>query len=114
MWLYHISGSSALRLHHIRSAGTGENADRFFLILPALSQEMSEEFREYYVGRPEEILLEETDEIAGNVYFTGYTKEYVKIAVLEAEGEENILVKGVVTGRISADVYRMENIEKAE
>ena len=62
----------------------------------------------------EEILLEETDEIAGNVYFTGYTKEYVKIAVPEAEGEENILVKGIVTGRISADVYRMENIEKAE
>ena len=30
------------------------------------------------------------------------------------EGEENILVKGVVTGRISEDVYRMENIEKAE
>lgn len=83
-------------------------------VLLALAQEMSEEFREYYVGRPEEILLEETDEIAGNVYFTGYTKEYVKIAVPEAEGEENILVKGVVTGRISADVYRMENIEKAE
>ena len=83
-------------------------------VLLALAQEMSEEFREYYVGRPEEILLEETDEIAGNVYFTGYTKEYVKIAVLEAEGEENILVKGIVTGRISADVYRMENIEKAE
>lgn len=81
-------------------------------VLLALAQEMSEEFREYYVGRPEEILLEETDEIAGNVYFTGYTKEYVKIAVPEAEGEENILVKGVVTGRISADVYRMENIEK--
>ena len=83
-------------------------------VLLALAQEMSEEFREYYVGRPEEILLEETDEIAGNVYFTGYTKEYVKIAVPEAEGEENILVKGIVTGRISADVYRMENIEKAE
>ena len=83
-------------------------------VLLALAQEMSEEFREYYVGRPEEILLEETDEIAGNVYFTGYTKEYVKIAVPEAEGEENILVKGVVTGRISEDVYRMENIEKAE
>ena len=62
-------------------------------VLLALAQEMSEEFREYYVGRPEEILLEETDEIAGNVYFTGYTKEYVKIAVPEAEGEENILVK---------------------
>lgn len=83
-------------------------------VLLTLAQEMSEEFREYYVGRPEEILLEETGEFAGNVYFTGYTKEYVKIAVPEAEGEENILVKGIVAGRIAEDVYRLENIEKAE
>ena len=84
------------------------------MVLLTLAQEMSEEFREYYVGRQEEILLEETGEIAGDVYFTGYTKEYLKIAVPEAEGEENILVKGIVAGRIAEDVYRLENIEKAE
>ncbi len=36
-------------------------------VLLALAQKMSEEFREYYVGRPEEILLEETGEI-GEMY----------------------------------------------
>ena len=42
---------------------------------------MSEEFREFYLGRTKEALLEEEMELDGMRYFTGYTKEYVKVAV---------------------------------
>lgn len=42
---------------------------------------MSEEFREYYVGKQVTALMEEAYEFEGERYFTGYTKEYVKIAV---------------------------------
>ena len=45
---------------------------------------MSEEFREYYVGKQVTALMEEAYEFEGETYFTGYTKEYVKIAVKSA------------------------------
>ena len=50
-------------------------------ILLALEKKMSEEFREYYVGKQVTALMEEAYEFEGETYFTGYTKEYVKIAV---------------------------------
>lgn len=39
-----------------------------------LEKEMSEEFREFYLGRTKEALLEEEMELDGMRYFTGYTK----------------------------------------
>ena len=41
---------------------------------------MSEEFRQYYVGKTIDILTEETVDIDGVTYTTGYTKEYVRAA----------------------------------
>ena len=40
-----------------------------------LEQQMSREFREYYVGKEVTALLEETFEYEGETYLTGYTKE---------------------------------------
>lgn len=45
---------------------------------------MSEEFRQYYLGRDVEVLMEEPIEIEGKIYTAGYTREYVRAA---AEGE---------------------------
>ncbi len=75
--------------------------------LIALENEMSEEFREYYVGKEVEVLMEEPVEISGKRYFTGYTREYVKIA-LETERElSNTFVKGKVTGKLQDSLYLM-------
>lgn len=73
--------------------------------LISLSERMSEEFREYYVGKEVEALLEEPFVWEGERYFSGYTKEYVKVAV-KAEGElANTLVRGRVSRRLSSDAY---------
>ena len=68
---------------------------------------MSEEFREYYVGKQVTALMEEAYELEGEKYFTGYTKEYVKIAVKSADAICNQFVKGTIQGRLTDDIYLM-------
>ena len=76
-------------------------------ILLALEKKMSEEFREYYVGKQVTVLMEEAYEFEGETYFTGYTKEYVKIAVKSAADLSNQFVKGTIRGRLTDDIYLM-------
>ena len=68
---------------------------------------MSEESREYYVGKQVTALMEEAYEFEGETYFTGYTKEYVKIAVKSAADLSNQFVKGTIRGRLTDDIYLM-------
>lgn len=61
-----------------------------------LTARQAEDFRAFYQGREEEILLEEIEEIDGVPYFTGFTKEYVRLGI-PAEGHRaNTFVRGVV------------------
>lgn len=76
--------------------------------LIALGDKMSEEFRQYYLGREEEVLFEEAADIDGVTYYVGYTKEYVKVAKLSSEPIENQLVKGTLTKVLNAEIYLME------
>lgn len=76
-------------------------------ILLALEKKMSEEFREYYVGKEETALMEEPFEYDGQQYFTGYTKEYVKVAVKAGKDLSNQFVKGTIQGRLTKDIYLM-------
>ena len=76
-------------------------------ILLEQEKKMSEEFREYYVGKETEALLEEAFTCEGKTYFTGYTKEYVKVAVETTENLENCFVKGKITGLLTGEVYLM-------
>ena len=65
-------------------------------ILLELTAAQAKTFREYYLGREEEILLEEIELHDGERYFTGYTKEYVKLAVAAEGTEANTFVRGIV------------------
>ena len=76
-------------------------------ILLTLEKKMSEEFREYYVGKEETALMEEPFEFDGQQYFTGYTKEYVKVAVKAGKDLSNQFVKGTIQGRLTEDIYLM-------
>lgn len=49
--------------------------------LTVIDDKYMNEFREWYVGRDEEILIEEEKEIDGEIYSVGHTKEYVRVAV---------------------------------
>lgn len=76
-------------------------------VLLASEQQMSKEFREYYVGKPVEALLEEPFEWNGKTYFTGYTKEYVKVAYEACEDKTNQFVQGILKGQLTEDIYLM-------
>lgn len=74
-----------------------------------LAKDMSEVFRSYYIGKEEEILLEEKVQIGAEEYYIGYTREYVRVAVQSDQAEENQFRRGVITDRLAEDVYRMQN-----
>ena len=76
--------------------------------LLALEQRMSEEFREYYIGRETEALMEEKTPIDGVEYYVGFTKEYVKMAVLAREDFSNRFVRGRIQRALTEEIYLLE------
>lgn len=76
-------------------------------VLLELEAKMSEEFREYYVGREVTALMEEEWNFAGERYFVGYTKEYVKVAVKTDADLTNQFTTGKIKERLTNDVYLM-------
>ena len=69
--------------------------------LLALAESMSREFRAYYVGKEEEVLFEEPMEVDGETWYTGYTKEYVKIAAKTEEPLDNVMKRGRVEAALT-------------
>ena len=71
-----------------------------------LTKAQARAYREHYIGKEAEVLLEEKREIEGRMLLTGHTKDYVKIAVDAAEStlRENMIatvpVKGFLTDEI--------------
>ena len=72
--------------------------------LLALGHRMSEEFRRYYLGRQVTALLEEEFLYDGKRYYTGYTKEYVKVAVETKKDLSNTFVTGTLKTQLTEDV----------
>lgn len=73
--------------------------------LLALGHRMSKEFRRYYLGRQVTALLEEEFLYDGKRYYTGYTKEYVKVAVETKKDLSNTFVTGTLKTQLTEDVY---------
>lgn len=73
--------------------------------LQALGHRMSEEFRRYYLGRQVTALLEEEFLYDGKRYYTGYTKEYVKVAVETEKDLSNTFVTGTLKTQLTEDIY---------
>ena len=53
------------------------------------ANERSRKFREYYIGKRDEVLFEEIIIMGGEDYLTGYTREYVKVAL--KSGDEKLI-----------------------
>ena len=65
--------------------------------LIALGEENRRLFEESGIGREAESLCEEKIMIAGKEYFTGYTKEYIRAAILADRDYTNETVRGILT-----------------
>jgi threonylcarbamoyladenosine tRNA methylthiotransferase MtaB len=71
-------------------------------VLLALAQDMSFAYRKEFQGREVETLLETPMQMGDKQYYTGYTKEYIRVAV---ETEQN-LSNRIVTGRVGEPLDR--------
>lgn len=76
-------------------------------VLLELEKKMSGKFREEYLGKTEEVLLEEELELDGTRYFTGYTKEYVKVVVSADGHKANTMVRGEIKKQLLDGLYLM-------
>ena len=82
--------------------------------LLSLGNQMSGAYRQGVLGQEKEILLEEPVEINGRCYMTGYTKEYVRAAVLldktRRKNAKNCFVSGIMKEFLTDDlIYLAEN-----
>lgn len=73
-----------------------------------LGDRMSREFREFYLGKEEEVLFEEESVIDNMKYYVGYTKEYVKVAKMSDVPLDNQMIRGTLTKMINDEIYLME------
>ena len=60
----------------------GERSD----ILLALEERMSLEYRKSLLGTIQEVLLEEQEILGEKTFMTGYTRQYVRVAIPREEG----------------------------
>jgi threonylcarbamoyladenosine tRNA methylthiotransferase MtaB len=51
------------------------------------------------------VLFEEANEIDGKLMYTGYTREYVRVAAESDVPLDNCIREGKITGRINKETY---------
>ena len=78
-------------------------------ILAQVVADLKKEFMEYYLDKEVTILTEETENINGTAYMTGYTKEYVKCAILDTKISDNVFVSGTGASFVSDDVIKLKH-----
>lgn len=77
-------------------------------ILNEINLKNQKEFRASRIGKEDELLCEEIFVKDGMEYFTGYTKEYVKVAVLNSDLKTNDIVSGKVVDFLTDDILLLE------
>lgn len=77
-------------------------------VLNEINLNNQKEFRALRIGKEDELLCEEIFVKDGVEYFTGYTKEYVKIAVLKSNLKTNDIVNGRITDFLTDDILLLE------
>lgn len=73
--------------------------------LLALEKEMSRDYRQSYVGREVEALLETPITVDGKNYYTGYTKEYIRVAKKTSQNMSNVIISGQIMDEIMDKTY---------
>ena len=77
-------------------------------ILLEMERKQSAEYRRKWIGKTEEVLLEEQKRIGEEMYQIGHTKNYVRVAVKTDENLSEQLHTGLITGFLQEDLMLME------
>lgn len=75
-----------------------------------LTKTLSKNFRRSHVGCKAEVLFEEEKTINGEVYMTGFTKDYIRVAVKYKENLENEIHMVNLTGMLDDELLEGEII----
>ena len=81
-------------------------------VLLAMTKKQKKAYEEALIGTKEQVLLEESIELDGTVYFTGHTKRYVKIGVRGENLMSNQLVNVKIDGFSEKDFLVADLISK--
>ncbi|MBP9996824.1 MAG: tRNA (N(6)-L-threonylcarbamoyladenosine(37)-C(2))-methylthiotransferase MtaB [Lachnospiraceae bacterium] len=73
-----------------------------------INKEQSRKYREYYLGKTLEMLVEEEIELNGEKYMCGYTQNYVRVAIKAKPDYVNQIVKGVAVKMLNDEVLLLE------
>jgi len=71
-------------------------------------KKLRDSYTDKFIGGVKEVLFEQEELVGGVKYFTGFTKEYVKIAVLSEEDLTNHIVNVNVKGRLNDEILLAE------
>ena len=77
-------------------------------ILLACEERMSKTYRDGYAGREVEVLFETPWEWDGKPYYTGYTREYIRVAYPTTENLSNQIKMGVLGEEIAENIYLLQ------
>ncbi len=77
-------------------------------ILLACEEQMSKTYRDGYVGREVEVLFETPWEWEGKPYYTGYTREYIRVAYPTTKDLSNQIKMGVLGEEIADNIYLLQ------
>ena len=73
-----------------------------------LTSRLSKEFRKSHVGSRAEVLFEETKIVNGEAYMTGFTKDYIRVAVKYKENLENEIHTVMLTEMLDDELLKGE------
>ena len=69
---------------------------------------LSLEYRKSFLGKKKEVLMEEKTVIGGRDYLVGYTREYVKAAVLWDREKRGKMVTGTLKEMLTDEILLLE------
>jgi threonylcarbamoyladenosine tRNA methylthiotransferase MtaB len=69
-----------------------------------LSEGMSEEYKDHFMGKIEKILIEEEIQIDGKKYQVGHNERYLKLAVAHEQDLSNQILLGSVNSRLTDEI----------
>lgn len=77
-------------------------------ILLSLEKKQSHEYREKWLGKPLQILFEESVEIDGKQYMIGHTPEYLRVAYQTQEELSNLIMEKTCCGFLQEDTLLVQ------
>lgn len=76
--------------------------------LLSLEREMSLSYRQSFLGRKTEVLMEEEYQWEGSRYMIGHTREYIKAVVPYKEGRKGTLIQGTLTKMLNEEAVFLQ------